>query len=558
MDRITQILGSYTSKDSVNTNLYTNIELSNSNKLLPPDSLNYVLDLNKQFNTERQSSPYYRVIGKINPVISNVLFNSTGQDSFEYFDNEIFTNTGIGNQHVPYTYKESISKYLKEIDGWFGYFNPVLVEKALCAYIDMEPKRQRFSFLPDITNNKVKNLELLLTYPYSSDTSHYIVNNGLLIIDKNTVFVGGKEMVAIAVPVRHNLIVGDTILLTGTSMDGVYDVKRIGLDDGSLTAYYFCIDILSTNLVLGSNSRFSKIYNGVVSQYYFRKFKKLKTRSGELEQDDYEIYNLAFSENIYTDTIYQYIFNEDIDISNLTDNLGRPLSQIYLSIIKTSSNGIFTKVMSGLEAPFIPELNNTNFNNYLINVPVIQKIHGVITNPTPTNIPIESNILVQDNDFYGDVVEYNETTIEEIILGDVYHRFNTLNRETTGSELTSGPRPEGYYYKAHHLTQIRNFSSYIETGNSNTTGIPSYAVKLSDGSYIWRDYLDIGTTDVKYGLINYPFLNGCNYLYSNNTFEVKRQDPFDFWNMYHSGFPSDSIGNLMINDFNINQSNNVC
>ena len=99
-----------------------------------------------------------------------------------------------------------------------------------------------------------------------------------------------------------------------------------------------------------------RMFNGKDSEYYFRKFRKIKTVSSPIiEEDDYETYKLAFSENIFNDSITQFVFNEDIDVSDLTDNLGRPVSELYLTKIKTSSAGLFGGVSSGIETPFIPE-----------------------------------------------------------------------------------------------------------------------------------------------------------------------------------------------------------
>ena len=39
-------------------------------------------------------------------------------------------------------------------------------------------------------------------------------------------------------------------------------------------------------------------------------------------------------ENIYSDDIAQILFNDDIEIGNLRDNLGREPSEIYLTIVK--------------------------------------------------------------------------------------------------------------------------------------------------------------------------------------------------------------------------------
>jgi hypothetical protein len=75
-----------------------------------------------------------------------------------------------------------------------------------------------------------------------------------------------------------------------------------------------------------------RVYGGQDSEYYFRKFRKIKTRiTNVIGIDDYETYKLSFSENSFSDSISQFVFNEDIDISELTDNLGRPLTELYLT-----------------------------------------------------------------------------------------------------------------------------------------------------------------------------------------------------------------------------------
>jgi hypothetical protein len=562
--RIRQILGKFNSKQSVNTDTFINVQIDGSERLLPPDEINKVLDLGEQFNLERQSTTFYRILGKISPLVSNVLFNATGtKDCWQIFSTTLFTANDLDKDEPFLTFGESIKKNLKEIEGWYGYFSPVLTGASLCNFYDMEPKRERFSFIPDTTNilnSQVKNWELTVTYPYSADTQHVMVNNGLIIIDAVPVVVGGKPMTALNVPVFHNLTNGGTVRISGTTLDGEYDVKRVGLDDGSLKDNYFCIDVNPSIMTVGNNSRMTKVYNGISSTYYFRKFKKIKTRSTPvIETDDYEIYKLAFSESIFTDDIYQFTFNEDINVDGLVDNLSRPLSELYLTMVKTTSNGIFTSVSSGLEVNHIPELNNGNSNPFLNNIPVIQKIHNVVAVDVPVSaIPLETNVTIGNNDYYGDVVEYNTTTVQEVVLGDVYHRFNTVNRETTSNSIVSGPRPEGYFYKAHQLIRIRDFSSYIEEGTTATAGKPDYSTDLGDGRYLWRDLLDIGRIDIKKDTVNYPFANGCHYIYQNYPFDVRRQDPFDDWDLYHAAFPSDPIGNPMDKKFNINSADEVC
>ena len=349
--------------------------------------------------------------------------------------------------------------------------------------------------------------------------------------------------------------------------------------------YYFVIDLPPTGVVSG-NSRIKRLFGGQESEYYFRLFRKIKTRNmAIIEPDDYETYKLAFSENIYADKITQFVFNEDIDVSSLTDNLGRPLSELYLTIIKTNgasgfrSTPLFTNVSSGIETPFIQKLNTSNVHTYLQNIPAINKIHNGGTLPFPTHIPLENNVIVSNNnnlannnDYYGDLVEFNANEVKETILAEVSHRFNTLNRQTNPSlsivtqvgvspqhtTINLGPRQEGYFYKAHHLIQIRQFSSYVEQGDLQTGEIPDYAINMGDGRYLWRDLLDIGFNESSEAPLDYPFVNGCHYMYQNYCFYVRRQDPFDNWGLFYLNFPSDPIGEGITNDFTTNTEDNVC
>jgi hypothetical protein len=597
-ERIKQRLGVETSKNSVNTDAFIKINIDGKERLLPPDEINKIVNVGERFNKERQGSGFYRILGTINSTVANPLFNlndSTLNDLYTWsgfnYNDPILGYTFLDKGPVDLNYKEGIEKYLKEREGWFGYFDPDLTKSGLCNFFDMEPKRERFSFTPDIVpyhspnSNPVKNWELTITYPKNTDKTHPMINGGLLIVEAVPAIVSTRNMVAFGMPCLHNLSIGDTVRISGTSgYDGDHVVVRTGLDNGDLKNYYFVIDLPPTGVV-SSNSRIKRLFGGQESEYYFRIFQKVKTRNMSIiETDDYETYTLAFSENVYSDAITQFVFNEDIDVSNLTDNLGRPISELYLTIIKTPSSGsanneLFTNVSSGIETPFIPKLITSNTNTFLRDIPAINRIHNGGTLPFPSHIPLENNVsinnnnnIANNNDFYGDVVEYNKNEVKETILGEVSHRFNTNNRETTSPlsyvstninpptlvTTNLGPRQEGYFYKAHHQIKIREFSTYVEQGDSQTGGIPDYAINMGDGRFLWRDLLDIGFKEGDAELLDYPFLNGCHYMYNNYCFHLRRQDPFDNWGLYYSSFPADPIGESMTNKFTTNTEEDAC
>ena len=605
IERLKQRLNAFTSKKDVNTDTYLKINLSTKERLLPPDEKNKTVNAGDRFDTERNRSSYYRIIGSINPTVSNALFNLNEASNLNAFTWSTFNDIAFLDTSYPkdndvadktdYTYPSSIKNNLVEMDGWFGHFNPDKTRSGFCEFFDMEPKRERFSFIPDVSpynpnpaqisdvTTQVKNWELTITYPASADTKHYMVyspttGNGLLIVDKVASSVATRPMTSFGVACKHNLKIGDIVRITGsTGFDGEHIVIRTGLDNGDLKDNYFVLDLPNTG-VIDDDTRMVKIVNGTDSQYYFRRFKKIKTKyTSVIETDDYETYGLGFSENIYDDKITQFVFNEDIDVSNLTDNLGRPLSEIFLTIIKTDSNKLFTNVSSGLETPFIENFNNNGTGyGYLKKLPVINKIHNSLTpSPFDSFTPLEDKILITNDLFYGDLVEFNTNDLDEVVLGDVHHRFNTVNREIPATldavnilqvpssnliteKLTLGPRQEGYYYKSHHQYKIRNFSSYIETGDAETVGMPTYAIDLGDGRFIWRDLLDLGFAETNVKPLDYPFLNGTHYLYDNFCFYLKRQDPFNLWDLFHTEFPSDPIGQKISDNFIINSEDYVC
>ena len=80
--------------------------------------------------------------------------------------------------------------------------------------------------------------------------------------------------------------------------------------------------------------------------------------------------------------------------------------------------------------------------------------------------------------------------------------------------------------------------------------IPSYATKVGDNDYLWRDVLNVN--DLSNGsVINYPFTNGHFYITPSINFFLKRQDPFGESGLYADGttsneefFPNDVFGNI--------------
>ena len=580
------------SKSDINEDASTSISFGGEKRLLPVGEINHVVNVSEEFNKERNKTFIYRIKGTIFPVFSNPLMNPEGtqividkNNGLDIFDLPIFKKDPLGSNDFgkeDLTYQESYKKHLKELNGWFGFLEPDIKKglnnNELNKFYDIEPTRKRF----DLNSYIDKNWELTITYPYANDKTHYVVNdgtnNGLLIVNAESVVVGGKPMLAMGTSTQHGLETGDRVRIFScgsNNNNGDFTVKRLGLDNGDYKANYFVIDIDPTTAQIGNTfgtGRMRKLINGIESVYYLRKFKKV------IEDGDYEMYPLAFSKTIYDDQNYQFVINNDIDIEGLTDNLGRPISELYVTIIKTDSNQMFSAIKSGLDLEDLPgNIGGDSNNSNKIKLSNARRLHDGIDTPftSHTPLPTEDNLYVgyKSKDwFYGDLVEYNKYSLKETKLANVLHRFNTLGREnaTSSGSLANGPRREGYLYNPHYLFKIREFSTYIEQGDSATDGIPDYAEDLGDGRFLWRDFLDIGVYNGEGEILDYPFLNGAHYLHQNICFMTIRQDPFGKYNLYYEGNtvgpfntinkfdPSDPIGDGYTDKFTVKKSEDGC
>jgi hypothetical protein len=594
VNRIKYRLNSTTSQTSLNTDTFVGIKLVGSERTIPFNDINATVNAAEVFNRERQACTKYRIVGTIKPIISNVLFNITGAYSWLDLNAPAFLNDPYDNPDTgrpPLTPFQSYDQNLKERDGWFGYYDPNFVASGSCEFITMEPKKERFSLNID-PNTGNKRWELTITYPWSADTTHDLIADnsgvtGLRITSTDVVNVGGRQVTSFTTPVRHNLAQGDRVRLRGlnpVTLDGDYTVVRVGTDNGSVKEYTFAVLIdaipLNPNLI-SANTRMNRLVAGHESEYYIRLFKKVRTinsniNGGVIERDDYELYPAAFAQTIYRDEVIQFVVNEDVEVKGIRDNLGRPISEMYLTLIKTQDT-IFTPIMVGLECGLLEGVFDQN-------VPDIRRLHttGLLLNAVPEQDPFLSpqplvgNVNINDSYYHGDVTEYNRYELIEYTLSVVAHRFNTYNRETVidgtipaNKFKSKGPRLEGYFYYPHHKMKVRDFSNYVEQGDVNTYNIPDYAEDLGDGRWLWRDLLDIGINDGQYKTINYPFLNGTHYLYNNFCFPVRRQDPFGQYDLLYRSkpvingailtyAPYDVIGNGMTNQFTVNSVEDTC
>lgn len=566
------LLNKFRSFNSVNENSSIDISLSNTNKPIPLNDISETVNQYVQFLKERQGSSKYRVYGVISPLVNNPLFNE---------NIKIYKNNS-GN----IVSKNIVSTEIFEKDGWIGFYNDEIDttsleyndnKSSLCQFIPFDPGYERLKMLD---NDGIPNYLLRITYPFRNKDIK-IINNGLgitlkdgiPIIEKFIVNINGRNYTGFKTAFNHGLTENSNInfynFIDNTSdnrlkLNQTYRIFKLGNQTNGNKYRTFVVDIepdfISFNIGV---STIKRVVNGKPSKYYVREFKTLTSS----DYKDYDLYPSAFGKTYFSDNLVAYNFKKDIDVENLTDNLNRPLSEIYLTIIKNDNDADITNINSKYwleKQKNLPSPYNNRFwtkisagydfeNNENINYNI--RAYGD-SNYINNNLWYE-NIDETDDIFDGDIVEYNDNEFNERTIEIVYHRINTVYREFYSKLNTSqNDKKEGYIYSPFSKIQIREFSNYIHptvdlgsiikkyniTNNEEiielkkSFKIPEYATEISDNVYKWRDLLDIGETDSTGNGIEYPFESGAHYVYLNNRFFLQRQDPPCDYNIVSEDF----------------------
>lgn len=462
--------------------------------------------------------------------------------------------------------------------------NYLLNNRKACEFVDMYPDRSLYSFIPKYNKYRKrfeKNWDYCITYPYKKD---YDLVNTIFSGDnqsiKCTCRVGtntfSQSILFCKSLVRHNLLKNDTISIyyygdngSGETVFKKYNniakVVSVGTNDGEEKDFVFAIktsdiyDILSD--VTDGGLYFKRLSNGIECEYYFRKYKQIRKfdqngdRSLELSSD---VGKSAYATNIYGDRIAQVVFTDDVDVSGLYDHMGRPLSELYFTTIKANRghelwynvrqnctdetieySHCFGKVTSGLYFGDDAD-SNTDYNiRYLHNISVdtalpffedtviFSAMGDTVLNGVPKTI--EDEIIIGDDVFYGDLVEFDQYNYVETELSPVLHRFNTAQREYVSSwkyadinydrvdsddfDVSSDGSSIGFNVVPTNLATVKvNGYNHVLLGNVKPEGYfynPHSKIKIRENSQ--------QTTRVNAISINYLSATGVYNLLEDNT-----------------------------------------
>jgi hypothetical protein len=485
-------------------------------------------------------------------------------------------------------------------------YNRLLNNHEACEFIDMYPDRTLYTFYPKYNKYQHRaedNWTTVITYPYKSFKEHELIQsngvNGLKLRSiSSSTGTTGSNFIFFRTYCNHGLKKGDTIYLY-VKKNNIYKlfssnivVTNVGDLKGEQKQTYFYTNksTLIDDIIdeFGDNNnkdithfefRIVRVVGKIESEYYFRIFRRLpnfkrskKNLTDEIAQseNDFNIYlkeyveednviptfdkstyQLAFAANIYNDNSAQITFNDGIDISHIVDNRKRPLTELYLTVVKNHEGNnfwyvqskddkvdytntsirfshCFTNVTAGIDmhVDYTEDAKETKKRKSLGDIHLITKedtLRFSIGHMEYNKGKYESKnttyskVAVNDEFFLGDLVEFNKNECQEKVLEDVYHRFNTMQREfgkenvnfknfiydelkyddysttnftiqqydltDTNSAYEALLRPEGYYYKAHYRIPVREFGD-INQAYNYTINIKETKPVLLDKVYI--------------------------------------------------------------------------
>lgn len=550
--------------ESVNVNTKFNFNLENKNKPLPISDTSVAVNAFEQSEIERVESTKYRFYGNITPLISNQIYN----DNIKIY---------LNSNNQPDSIKIQ-SNDIFEQNGWVGFYESSLYEpenmstltppKSLCEFTTFDPDYSRLRFLD---KDGSPNYKMKITYPATTkdivlvrNNSNISLKDGIPIINKTIVSLNGRDYVAFTTPINHGLKKEDEINLynftdnTGGNLaliDRSYNVFKLGDDNNEKKNRTFVLDIKPTDIDFNMGiSTIKRVVNDVESEYYVRVFSALTEN-----YTDYDAYPAAYGTSYYYDKVTAFNFIKDVDVEGIKDNLGRPLSELFITIVKNdedsdpnSINNLYWKneqsnLPANIKDRFWTKISAGFLTERNINVNYNVKAVGDFSYINASSVWF-TNIDESDNQFDGDIVEYNYDDLLEKRLEGVYHRINTIYRENLSVIKNDGntqDKREGYIYNPHSQIVIREYSgvkspivdiqSIINKFNitdplkiekyKKDYNVPDYATEISPNVYKWRDLLEIGEIDGLGSGVDYPFESGAHYIYINNRFYLQRQDP---------------------------------
>ena len=518
-----------------------NVDLQSQKKNIIEGDRSVLVNIEERFNNERQWSTKFRIAGKITNIFDNTISGITSYQPFRdslYYVDALNTVTN-GSLWKGYPQYDEFSFYrTRGIDGHVNFVNKSASTYNWMSYVSY-------------ANGKKENQYLKHTVNFESGTSvnSFVVTDGVpyYVLNKQN---SGKNLITFYCGFKHNLKIGDWIYtkneINGKRYFEVYSLgdESYGNEDTIFSIFnYGFEDPLFGNYATGNFKRVGDINNKTetTSEYYVRTHKIItEITSSDLtklgfERNPFPVkkqleYSALTPNNVQRTSVKDgtltvgFSFDEDINISGLTDNLERPVTELFVTILNKGYMGWFNNPYVNGNTTGIQVGWDLNFkDNEIDDWWRIDNLNNRDTIPNSyydlngERFHYNSN-LNKGDEIMGGVCEFNNYEQIETLLSEINHKisYNPQIFDNPSDNLL----PDGYTYKPHHNIPLRVYSDYVETGDRETVDlVPDYAFfSKYENQWRWRDIYQYGFIDSNGNGLNNPFLNGCHYPFKEIIF----------------------------------------
>jgi len=520
-----------------------NIELEQQYLEMVEGDRSVPLNLAERFNEERQNISEYRLYGKIQPFIDNAYSGITDPSQSRLFYNMYNIGSSLTGQPIGFPEFEE-----------FDFIRLFNSRTQIDESVGDETNWNIYVTVPSTCNST----QPMAYQPQKNgNTLSFVASDGIPFHIQN-ITKGGKKLIQFKCAAPHGLKVGEYAQLNipiqpnypsgfafinNRNTFPVYSVGD-GTRKSDLTIFSLVIPEINYTLplllnTLGTFKRQILLNDPTTLSYYYVIEHEIITNV-----KDYNLNKCAFAKGVFKkvekfqpaienpdvkDRVsvkvaypsYLYVISKDINVKNYLDNLKKPLTTLYITIMLRSNLGYFDYPPNygwGWNFPY--DFADSNVNNFVVRGATLsdaQPVTGIIFNQSLTSANLKSGIPLHPGDrLRGEFAEYNMQELKERIISDIRHRFNFNSFIFTGGEA-------GYVYKPHYPVPIRVYSDYIEEGDpTKVAHIPFYATYFKDEKiWKWRDLYDIGFIEAGRG-VDYPFINTAHYPQTDIDFRVHR------------------------------------
>jgi hypothetical protein len=584
MDDIRIVLGSLRYKTSTNTDLSIPTPLVQNSKNLQEFDRSIDINLAQVFDDERQKSTVFRPACKFQLLYYNSYTGTTNYGPLEnnlYYINQNELTLAQCNANADAISWEGFPQYhefdfIRSDYNVSGYTQP---PNNHINFISKSASTYNWNFFVSYPYKNLYNKTLHYYDGNSISPVSWNVSDGIPFKIKATdVFINGSRVIQFRCPVKHGLKVGEfaNVTIPSKNYNQTFQVFELGDGLPDTNEYIFNIfNIGYPSTTFGNNDvgTFKRVVNfenpnDTTSEYYVIQHKILTN------VEDYVMTNAGFEQNIfgsrkkfesavYTPNnvsrvsikegaqSYSLSFNKDIDVNELRDNQKRPITELYITTVWKGYFGLTFGLQNkygdyvGLKQGYEFNLPLNTITNYPSNwwrnlnslsnfvngngqqyplgtLPLLNNLsNGLGPNRGPILFKYMES-LKKDDILEGGIYEWNSYEQTERLISDMYHKFTFNPFVFDISKTDDNSNQFGYYYQPHNKIKIRSFSEYIELGSvQNVVDVPDYAYfSTTYNSFIWRDLYSYGFNGSDNSGVDYPFLNGTHYPYSNFVFRI--------------------------------------